>query len=62
MALPEAKTPLYGHPLHDIEKWLAELGCQQDQGNLHCWQINKKDWEGRNLSRSRGINGTLLRS
>ena len=44
MILPDAKTPLYSHPLPDIEKWLAELGCQQDKNNLHCWQIDKKDW------------------
>ncbi|MGK7934741.1 MAG: DUF3143 domain-containing protein, partial [Xenococcaceae cyanobacterium] len=29
MVLPDAQTPLYSHPLPDIEKWLTELGCQQ---------------------------------
>ena len=45
MVLPDAQTPLYNHPLPDIEKWLTQLGCQQDKDNLHCWQIEKPDWK-----------------
>ncbi|MDJ0631684.1 MAG: DUF3143 domain-containing protein [Xenococcaceae cyanobacterium MO_188.B29] len=45
MVLPDAQTPLYSHPLPDIEKWLAELGCRQDKDNLHCWHVEKPDWK-----------------
>jgi hypothetical protein len=45
MTLPSADTPLYNHPLPDIEDWLRSNGCQQDQTNLHCWTLQKPDWE-----------------
>jgi hypothetical protein len=45
MTLPPADTPLYNHPLPDIEQWLTLKGCQQDQGNLHHWYIQRSDWE-----------------
>lgn len=45
MVLPDADTPLYSHPLPDLEKWLTQLGCQQDNDNLHCWQIKTNDWK-----------------
>ena len=44
MMLPDSKTPLYNHPLPDIETWLTQLGCKQDPDNLHCWQIEKINW------------------
>lgn len=43
--LPPANTPLYNHPLSSIEQWLKNLGCQQDQKELHCWYIEKTDWK-----------------
>nr|MDJ0796018.1 DUF3143 domain-containing protein [Calothrix sp. MO_167.B12] len=30
MTLPSPDTPLYSHPLPEIEQWLREQGCQQD--------------------------------
>ncbi|MDP5337066.1 MAG: DUF3143 domain-containing protein [Nodularia sp. (in: cyanobacteria)] len=38
-------TPLYSHPLPQIEKWLKEQGCQQDENELHCWRIQRPNWE-----------------
>ncbi|MEO0759551.1 MAG: DUF3143 domain-containing protein [Cyanobacteria bacterium J06648_16] len=46
MALPAADTPLYNHPLPDIEAWLAQQGCHQDPGELNLWTIEKVDWKG----------------
>jgi predicted metalloprotease with PDZ domain len=37
-------TPLYNHPLPEIEKWLISMGCEQDDSELHCWRIEKPDW------------------
>ncbi len=45
MALPPAETPLYNHPLPDIEQWLVSKGCQQDRENLHCWRVQQPTWE-----------------
>lgn len=45
MALPSADTPLYNHPLPEIERWLLEKGCTQDETELHCWHIQKRDWQ-----------------
>lgn len=45
MALPSADTPLYNHPLPDIEQWLIAQGCQRDQENLHRWYVQNPDWE-----------------
>jgi Protein of unknown function (DUF3143) len=42
--LPTDDTPLYNHPLPEIEQWLISMGCQQDDSELHCWYINKPDW------------------
>ena len=39
-----ADTPLYNHPLPEIEKWLSNLGCEQDTQNLHCWYVEKTTW------------------
>lgn len=45
MALPTAETPLYNHPLPDIEQWLRDQGCQQDSEDLHCWHFQKPEWQ-----------------
>lgn len=45
MPLPPATTPLYNHPLPEIEQWLTSRGCQQDKDNLHCWSIQQRAWE-----------------
>ena len=44
MPLPTADTPLYNHPLPDIEQWLTQMGCEQDQEQLHCWRVEQTDW------------------
>ena len=45
MSLPEADTPLYNHTLPTIEDWLRDKGCNQDEENLHCWQIARSAWK-----------------
>ncbi|MEB3338137.1 MAG: DUF3143 domain-containing protein, partial [Leptolyngbyaceae bacterium] len=45
MALPSAETPLYNHPLPDIEQWLLDQGCEQDREQLHCWQVQRPAWQ-----------------
>lgn len=45
MTLPSADTPLYNHPLPEIEQWLKDLGCQQDRQQLHCWLIDRSTWK-----------------
>lgn len=45
MSLPSANTPLYNHPLHEIEQWLRSQGCDQDRSNLHCWHIERLTWK-----------------
>jgi hypothetical protein len=42
--LPTDDTPLYNHPLPEIEQWLISMGCEQDDSDLHCWYITKPDW------------------
>lgn len=45
MTLPNADTPLYNHPLPDIEAWLRDKGCVQDREQLHCWSIEQPNWQ-----------------
>lgn len=45
MTLPSADTPLYNHPLPEIEQWLSQHGCQQDLEDLHCWQVRRSAWK-----------------
>jgi hypothetical protein len=45
MTLPSDDTPLYNHPLPDIEQWLISQGCTQDRDSLHCWHLQKSGWE-----------------
>ncbi len=45
MTLPPPETPLYNHPLPEIEQWLSDLGCQQDQDNLNCWTVQRPTWK-----------------
>jgi Protein of unknown function (DUF3143) len=37
-------TPLYNHPLPEIEQWLVNQGCQQDPADLNTWTLQKADW------------------
>jgi Protein of unknown function (DUF3143) len=45
MSLLSAETPLYNHSLPQIEQWLREQGCQQDDQELHYWRVNKPSWQ-----------------
>ncbi|MDB9529018.1 DUF3143 domain-containing protein [Oscillatoria sp. CS-180] len=45
MVMPSADTPLYNHPLPDIEQWLREQGCHQNAEELHEWHIEKMNWQ-----------------
>jgi len=45
MSLPAADTPLYNHPLPDIEQWLLAKGCEQNRSERHCWQIQQPEWK-----------------
>ncbi|WP_449417467.1 DUF3143 domain-containing protein [Phormidium nigroviride] len=45
MTIPSPDTPLYNHPLPEIEQWLKNRGCQQDRSELHCWRIQRSTWE-----------------
>lgn len=45
MTLPSSETPLYNHPLPEIESWLKNQGCQQDPRELHCWRVDRPGWE-----------------
>ncbi|MGD1928545.1 MAG: DUF3143 domain-containing protein [Leptolyngbyaceae cyanobacterium] len=42
--MPSAETPLYNHPLSEIEQWLREQGCRQNPEELHEWHVEKTDW------------------
>jgi hypothetical protein len=42
--LSSPDTPLYNHPLPEIESWLISLGGKQDTENLHCWKVSKVQW------------------
>jgi Protein of unknown function (DUF3143) len=44
MILLPTDTPLYNHPLPEIEQWLISMGCEQDDAELHCWHIRQDDW------------------
>lgn len=45
MVLPSPDTPLYNHPLPEIESWLVGMGCEQDRTHLHCWQVERDLWK-----------------
>lgn len=45
MTLPASETPLYNHPLPEIEQWLRKQGCEQDRNELHCWRVECLDWK-----------------
>lgn len=44
LMLPPADTPLYNHPLPQIEQWLQAQGCTQDPQDLHCWRVERLHW------------------
>ena len=44
MSLPSADTPLYNHPLPEIEQWLISRGCSRDPEDVHCWRVDQPEW------------------
>lgn len=44
MTLPTPDTPLYNHPLPEIEAWLRSKGCQQDFEELNHWYLKQSNW------------------
>lgn len=44
MTLLPADTPLYNHPLPQIEHWLTALGGEKDATDPHCWYIRFPQW------------------
>lgn len=45
MTLPSSDTPLYNHPLPEIEQWLIAQGCQQSEADVHCWHVQRSTWQ-----------------
>ncbi len=45
MSTISADTPLYSHSLPQIEGWLKDQGCQQDETQLHCWHLQQSNWQ-----------------
>lgn len=45
MTIPSDDTPLYNHPLPEIEQWLKNQGCEQDREELHFWRVEKSSWQ-----------------
>jgi hypothetical protein len=43
--LPPSETPLYNHPLPQIEQWLSTHGCEQDRNDLHHWSVERTTWQ-----------------
>ncbi|MCH9056709.1 DUF3143 domain-containing protein [Synechococcus sp. PCC 6717] len=42
--LPTANTPLYNHALPQLEEWLRQKGCVQNDTDIHCWDIDYPQW------------------
>lgn len=45
--LPADQTPLYHHPLPDLEAWLRQLGAVQSSSNTCLWDLHRPAWSAR---------------
>ncbi|MDZ8054680.1 MAG: DUF3143 domain-containing protein [Aulosira sp. ZfuVER01] len=45
MAFLPPDAPLYNHTLPQIEQWLKDQGCKQDEEQLHCWHVERPHWQ-----------------
>lgn len=45
MTLLAPDAPLYNHTLPQIEQWLKDQGCQQDESQLHYWYVQRPNWQ-----------------
>lgn len=43
--MPTPETPLYNHPLPEIEQWLQNMGCEQNPDELNSWYVEKPTWK-----------------
>ena len=43
-APPSPETPLYHHPLPQLEAWLRDLGAQQQRSCLCRWDLHRPQW------------------
>ncbi|MEY2985142.1 MAG: hypothetical protein RLZZ568_1759 [Cyanobacteriota bacterium] len=55
MSFPAPETPLYNHPLPQLEQWLTDLGFKQNQGDRHCWSLEQADWDAQLLLETEDI-------
>lgn len=62
MVFPPGDTPLYNHSLPVIEKWLKNLGCQQDTNNLNRWEVERFNWKGEISLEIEGITVRYLKT
>ena len=44
MQLLSADTPLYSHPLGQLELWLRNQGCEQNRDELNRWTVSRATW------------------
>ncbi|XFA72027.1 DUF3143 domain-containing protein [Thermosynechococcaceae cyanobacterium Okahandja] len=42
--LPAPHTPLYNHALPQLEEWLRQKGCVQNENDIHCWHLDYPQW------------------
>ncbi|MBU6186671.1 MAG: DUF3143 domain-containing protein [Synechococcales bacterium] len=45
MSIPSSETPLYNHPLPDIEQWLMSMDCCQNCNEPHFWSVSRPNWQ-----------------
>ncbi|MFM8278292.1 MAG: DUF3143 domain-containing protein, partial [Cyanobium sp.] len=45
--LPASATPLYNHPLPQLEAWLRQLGARQQGARSATWDLQRPDWSAR---------------
>ncbi len=45
MTLPPPETPIYNHPLPQVESWLSSQGCERDTEEPNRWHVQKPSWE-----------------
>jgi hypothetical protein len=41
---PTPDTPLYHHPLPQLEDWLRGLGAHQQRSHLSRWDLHRPQW------------------
>lgn len=62
MAQPDAKSPLYSHPLPAIENWLKTMGCHQDPQQLNYWYVKKDHWQAEIVLETENLNVSYVQA